>query len=105
MALDVVWNSAFVLVSVAVLLSTWKERPATPIRAWVFGYVLQSLLHVGFVCFEYRRRRRLRERRRSRWIEVEEDEDEESRFVRISMFLFLFSISIIHPTVVFLGWN
>lgn len=104
-ALDVVWNSAFVLVSVAVLLSTWKERPATPIRAWVFGYVLQSLLHVGFVCFEYRRRRRLRERRRSRWIEVEEDEDEESRFVRISMFLFLFSISIIHPTVVFLGWN
>ncbi|CAL9044077.1 E3 ubiquitin protein ligase RIE1-like [Musa acuminata AAA Group] len=81
-ALDVVWNSAFVLVSVAVLLSTWKERPATPIRAWVFGYVLQSLLHVGFVCFEYRRRRRLRERRRSRWIEVEEDEDEESRAVK-----------------------
>ncbi|RRT46437.1 hypothetical protein B296_00054452 [Ensete ventricosum] len=89
-ALDVVWNSAFVLVSVAVLLSTWKERPATPIRAWVFGYVVQCLLHVAFVCFEYRRRRRLRERRRSRWIEVEEDEDEESRFVRISMLTVVF---------------
>ncbi|WOK93628.1 E3 ubiquitin-protein ligase [Canna indica] len=78
---DVVWNSAFVLVSAAVLLSTATERPETPIRAWVFGYALQCLLHVGFVCFEYKRRRRIRERR-NRWAAVGEEEDDESRAVK-----------------------
>ncbi|KAG6538271.1 hypothetical protein ZIOFF_003384 [Zingiber officinale] len=33
--LDVAWNSLFVLVSAAVLLWASRERPETPIRAWV----------------------------------------------------------------------
>ncbi|KAG6533957.1 hypothetical protein ZIOFF_007836 [Zingiber officinale] len=50
--LDVAWNSLFVLVSAAVLLWASRERPETPIRAWVLGYAVQCLLHVGFVCCE-----------------------------------------------------
>ncbi|OWM73113.1 hypothetical protein CDL15_Pgr001227 [Punica granatum] len=53
--LDFVWNLAFILVSVAVLLSTLKERPATPLRLWLSGYALQCAFHVGFICVEYRR--------------------------------------------------
>ena len=59
-ALDLVWNTAFVLVVAAVLLSTSRERPSTPIRAWVFGYAVQCLVHMGFVYLEYSRRRRRR---------------------------------------------
>ncbi|KAL3637085.1 hypothetical protein CASFOL_019384 [Castilleja foliolosa] len=54
--LDMIWNLAFVLVSVFVLLATITERPSTPLRLWVFGYALQCLLHVGFVWDEYQRR-------------------------------------------------
>ncbi|XP_010251799.1 PREDICTED: E3 ubiquitin-protein ligase At4g11680-like isoform X2 [Nelumbo nucifera] len=54
--LDVIWNLAFVLVSVVVLSSTIKERPSTPLRVWIGGYALQCLLHVGFVYLEYQRR-------------------------------------------------
>ncbi|KAG1327706.1 E3 ubiquitin protein ligase RIE1 [Cocos nucifera] len=74
-ALDLVWNLAFVLVAASVLLSTARERPSTPIRAWIFGYAVQCLLHVGFVCFEYRRRRRRRTWRRIRWVAAREEED------------------------------
>ncbi|KAL5546891.1 hypothetical protein UlMin_006578 [Ulmus minor] len=56
LVLDVVWNLAFVLVSVVVLLKTLKERPSTPLRVWICGYSFQCLLHVGFVCFDFRRR-------------------------------------------------
>lgn len=55
LVLDVVWNLAFVLVSVVVLFSTFRERPSTPLRLWISGYGLQCLLHVGFVFFEYQR--------------------------------------------------
>ncbi|KAG6580862.1 E3 ubiquitin protein ligase RIE1 [Cucurbita argyrosperma subsp. argyrosperma] len=55
LVLDVVWNLAFVLVSIVVLLSTFRERPSTPLRLWISGYGLQCLLHVGFVFFEYQR--------------------------------------------------
>lgn len=55
LVLDVVWNLAFVLVSILVLLSTFKERPSTPLRLWISGYGLQCLLHVAFVFFEYQR--------------------------------------------------
>ncbi|XP_038903580.1 E3 ubiquitin-protein ligase At4g11680-like [Benincasa hispida] len=55
LVLDVVWNLAFVLVSIVVLLSTFKERPSTPLRLWISGYGLQCLLHVAFVFFEYQR--------------------------------------------------
>lgn len=54
LVLDVVWSFAFVLVSVVVLSSTLKERPSTPLRLWIIGYSLQCILHVGFVCFQYR---------------------------------------------------
>lgn len=56
LVLDVVWNFAFVLVSMVVLLSTFKERPSTPLRLWILGYSLQCILHVGFVHFEYQRK-------------------------------------------------
>ncbi|KAL3755073.1 hypothetical protein ACJRO7_002185 [Eucalyptus globulus] len=54
--LDFVWNLAFVVVAVVVLLSAFKERPSTPLRLWLCGYALQCMFHVGFVCAEYRRR-------------------------------------------------
>ncbi|XP_058078942.1 E3 ubiquitin-protein ligase At1g12760-like isoform X2 [Magnolia sinica] len=54
--LDIVWNVAFVLVSSVVVGSTFKERPAMPLRMWLGGYTLQCVLHVGFVFSEYRRR-------------------------------------------------
>ncbi|PIN18866.1 Anaphase-promoting complex (APC), subunit 11 [Handroanthus impetiginosus] len=54
--LDMIWNLAFVVVSVFVLLTTIQERPSTPLRMWICGYALQCLLHVGFVWDEYQRR-------------------------------------------------
>ncbi|XP_021901226.1 E3 ubiquitin-protein ligase At1g12760-like [Carica papaya] len=52
--LDLIWNMAFVVVSVVVLLSAFRERPSTPLRLWICGYALQCALHVGFVYLEYR---------------------------------------------------
>lgn len=56
LVLDVAWNLAFVLVSIVVLLSAFKERPSTPLRIWVSGYALQSIIHLCFVYFEYQQR-------------------------------------------------
>lgn len=55
-ALDMLWNSAFVAVSVVMLICTVDERPNTPIRLWICGYALQCLVHVVLVWLEYRRR-------------------------------------------------
>ncbi|XP_077236027.1 E3 ubiquitin protein ligase RIE1-like [Tasmannia lanceolata] len=55
-ALDIVWNLSFALVSVVMLLSSMKERPNTPIRVWICGYSFQCLVHVVLVWLEYRRR-------------------------------------------------
>ncbi|KAK9122571.1 hypothetical protein Sjap_012173 [Stephania japonica] len=55
--IDVVWNVAFVVVSVAVLLTTLRERPSTPLRVWVVGYAAQCLIHVALVLYEFGRRR------------------------------------------------
>uniref|UniRef100_A0A2P2JZ97 RING-type E3 ubiquitin transferase n=1 Tax=Rhizophora mucronata TaxID=61149 RepID=A0A2P2JZ97_RHIMU len=55
-ALDMLWNTAFVLVSITMLLVTLEERPNTPIRLWICGYALQCLVHVVLVWLEYRRR-------------------------------------------------
>ncbi|KAH9794523.1 RING-type domain-containing protein [Citrus sinensis] len=57
-ALDIMWNSAFVIVSAAMLIITINERPNTLIR-----YALQCLVHVVLVWMEYRRRntRRVRD--------------------------------------------
>ncbi|KAG4158809.1 hypothetical protein ERO13_D02G139800v2 [Gossypium hirsutum] len=55
-ALDMLWNTAFVVVSVVMLISTADETPNTPIRLWICAYALQCLLHVVLVWLEYRRR-------------------------------------------------
>ncbi|KAK8583024.1 hypothetical protein V6N13_069788 [Hibiscus sabdariffa] len=54
--LDILWNTAFVVVSVVMLICTVDERPNTPIRLWICGYALQCLVHVVLVWLEYRRR-------------------------------------------------
>lgn len=56
LVLDIIWNLAFVLVSVFVLLISVREKPSTPLRVWICGYALQCLLHVGFVYLECQRR-------------------------------------------------
>ncbi|KAE8699027.1 E3 ubiquitin-protein ligase [Hibiscus syriacus] len=55
-ALDMLWNTAFVVVSIVMLICTMDERPNTPIRLWICGYALQCLVHVVLVWLEYRRR-------------------------------------------------
>ncbi|GAB4828696.1 E3 ubiquitin protein ligase rie1 [Ancistrocladus abbreviatus] len=55
-ALDIVWNLAFVVVSVVMLICTIHEKPNVPIRVWICGYGLQCLVHVVLVWMEYRRR-------------------------------------------------
>ncbi|KAE8710307.1 E3 ubiquitin protein ligase RIE1 [Hibiscus syriacus] len=55
-ALDMLWNTAFVVVSVVMLICTVDERPNTPLRLWICGYALQCLVHVVLVWLEYRRR-------------------------------------------------
>ncbi|XP_010272924.1 PREDICTED: E3 ubiquitin protein ligase RIE1-like [Nelumbo nucifera] len=55
-ALDIAWNLAFTIVAIVMLICTARERPNTPIRIWVCGYVLQCLVHVVLVWMEYRRR-------------------------------------------------
>ncbi|CAG7908632.1 unnamed protein product [Brassica rapa] len=54
--LDVVWNLAFVLVTVGVLWFSSEENPRVPLRFWIAVYNLQCLLHVVCVISEYRRR-------------------------------------------------
>ncbi|KAF3949622.1 hypothetical protein CMV_024533 [Castanea mollissima] len=53
MVVDLVWNMGFVVVALVVLLSTFKERPSTPLRLWLFGYSLQCLFHVAFVYLHF----------------------------------------------------
>ena len=55
-ALDMLWNTAFVAVSVVMLICTVDERPNTPIRVWICGYALQCLVHVVLVGLEFRKR-------------------------------------------------
>uniref|UniRef100_M4FDZ6 RING-type E3 ubiquitin transferase n=1 Tax=Brassica campestris TaxID=3711 RepID=M4FDZ6_BRACM len=54
--LDVVWNLAFVFVTVGVLWFSSEENPRVPLRFWIVVYNLQCLLHVVCVISEYRRR-------------------------------------------------
>ncbi|KAJ8900231.1 hypothetical protein K2173_024871 [Erythroxylum novogranatense] len=56
-ALDLLWNLAFMVVAVVVLGFSVKESPVVPLRLWVIGYVLQCFFHVVCVVHEYRRRR------------------------------------------------
>ncbi|KAK4798942.1 hypothetical protein SAY86_024307 [Trapa natans] len=59
-ALDMVWNAAFVVVSVVMLSCTVNEQPSIPIRLWICGYALQCIVHVVLVWLEYRRRTAMR---------------------------------------------
>jgi integrator complex subunit 11 len=55
-ALDIMWNLSFVIVSVVMLIFTADERPNVPIRVWICGYAVQCLVHVILVWLEYERR-------------------------------------------------
>lgn len=57
MILDILWNLAFVIVSISVLVLSRNENPSMPLRLWIVGYGLQSVLHIVCVFVEYRRRR------------------------------------------------
>ncbi|KAK4483451.1 hypothetical protein RD792_010638 [Penstemon davidsonii] len=54
--LDLIWNLAFVIVSISVLIMSHKEKPLLPLRLWIVGYALQCVLHMVCVCAEYRKR-------------------------------------------------
>ncbi|KFK37366.1 hypothetical protein AALP_AA4G247400 [Arabis alpina] len=54
--LDVLWNLAFVIVTIVVLGFSSDENPNVPLRFWIVGYNLQCLFHVCCVIIEYRRR-------------------------------------------------
>ncbi|MBA0611544.1 hypothetical protein Godav_012221 [Gossypium davidsonii] len=56
--LDIIWNLAFVVVAVGVLILSRNESPDMPLRLWIIGYAFQCFLHIVCVCVEYRRRRR-----------------------------------------------
>ncbi|TKY65534.1 E3 ubiquitin-protein ligase [Spatholobus suberectus] len=59
-ALDVLWNAAFLAIGATVLALSAKEEPCVPLRAWVVGYLLQGAFHSLCVVVEFRRRRRRR---------------------------------------------
>lgn len=54
--LDLLWNIAFVIVSVSVLIMSRNESPSVPLRLWIIGYALQCTLHMVCVSVEYKRR-------------------------------------------------
>ncbi|KAF8379443.1 hypothetical protein HHK36_028879 [Tetracentron sinense] len=54
--LDIIWNLAFVIVAISVLILSRNESPAMPLRIWIVGYALQCILHIVCVCVEYKRR-------------------------------------------------
>ncbi|XP_010534170.1 PREDICTED: E3 ubiquitin protein ligase RIE1 [Tarenaya hassleriana] len=55
-ALDMLWNTAFVIIAVVMMFCSKEERPNTPIRLWICGYALQCLVHVVLVFMEFRKR-------------------------------------------------
>nr|GMD26591.1 E3 ubiquitin protein ligase RIE1-like [Ipomoea batatas] len=81
-ALDMMWNLAFVIVSVVMLGCTVAERPNVPLRVWVCGYGLQCLVHVVLVWLEYRRRNSpIGDRREDGFTgaDVSDEEDDDER--------------------------
>ncbi|VVA94453.1 unnamed protein product [Arabis nemorensis] len=57
-ALDMLWNTAFVVAAIVMLLLSKDENPNVPIRIWICGYALQCLVHVVLVWVEFRKRNR-----------------------------------------------
>ncbi|KAD3069155.1 hypothetical protein E3N88_37035 [Mikania micrantha] len=58
--LDLIWNLAFIVVSISVLIISRKEDPKGPLRIWIVGYACQCLLHMVCVCVEFKHRNRQR---------------------------------------------
>jgi hypothetical protein len=59
-ALDLLWNIAFVLVSAVVLVLSPRRARPYPLRFWIVGYAAQCILHMVCVAIEYRMRRTVR---------------------------------------------
>ncbi|WJX88880.1 hypothetical protein P8452_70921 [Trifolium repens] len=59
--LDILWNFAFIVAAVVVLILSRDESPSSPLRLWISGYALQCVVHVVCVCLEFRRRMQVRE--------------------------------------------
>lgn len=81
-ALDIVWNLAFVFASVMMLLWSRNEKPNVPIRVWIFVYAAQCLVHVVLVYVEFRRRRSGRRGEgdvEANYEDESQEEDEEER--------------------------
>ncbi|XP_022973549.1 E3 ubiquitin protein ligase RIE1-like [Cucurbita maxima] len=78
-ALDIMWNLAFVFVSLGVLIHSADEKPNTPIRLWIVVYAAQCLVHAVLVWFEFRRRnaRRARDMEMQHNAYVANESDEE----------------------------
>ncbi|KAL5668896.1 hypothetical protein ACJX0J_021117, partial [Zea mays] len=55
-ALDFLWNLAFILVSAVVLVLSHHESPSMPLRFWIAGYTAQCVVHMVCVAIEYRLR-------------------------------------------------
>ncbi|KAL6633794.1 hypothetical protein ACP70R_026465 [Stipagrostis hirtigluma subsp. patula] len=55
-ALDLLWNLAFILVAAAVLVLGRDESPSMPLRLWIAGYAAQCVVHMVCVAVEYRMR-------------------------------------------------
>ncbi|PIN12166.1 hypothetical protein CDL12_15225 [Handroanthus impetiginosus] len=77
-ALDIMWNLAFVIVTVVMLICTIKENPNVPIRVWVCGYALQCLVHVVLVWIAYKGRNLRQQRNRARGQGAEEENQSEN---------------------------
>nr|XP_043625930.1 E3 ubiquitin-protein ligase At1g63170-like [Erigeron canadensis] len=56
--IETIWNLAFVVVSVVMLILSVSEIPNVPVRVWIGVYGLQCVIHVVLVCSEYVRRNR-----------------------------------------------
>lgn len=94
-ALDMMWNLAFVIVSIVMLICTGDENPNVPIRVWVCVYALQCLVHVFLVWIEYKNRNSRRRRNGNGGPEADNDfENQEDERNRISnsyrLYLFIY---------------
>ncbi|KAK1420176.1 hypothetical protein QVD17_21559 [Tagetes erecta] len=58
--LDLIWNLAFIVISICILIMSRFEDPKTPLRVWIVGYACQCVIHMVCVCVEYKHRNRQR---------------------------------------------
>ncbi|KAL8266553.1 hypothetical protein R6Q59_003897 [Mikania micrantha] len=55
--LDLIWNLAFIVLAVGVLVFSRDESPAVWLRVWIVGYGVQCVVHMVCVWSEYKNRR------------------------------------------------